>query len=142
MPKDITSKHCPKIERGETLYLSENLAPSEARNRTTGSDIGKAPRCNHCAIVPCQEFMLANSNLIFFSHTLYLLFTLRPERKGARGSGEDVKVLRQRDVIPGDPLHKPLAQQAGQGVLDSPVHGCRGGGHPPLLHHHEVFPGP
>ena len=68
--------------------------------------------------------------------------TLFSERKGARGSGEDVQLLRQRDVIPGDPLHKPLAQQAGQGVLDSPVHGRRGGGHPPLLQHHGVLLGP
>ena len=38
-----------KIERGETWYFSENPAPSGIQNRTAGSDIGRAPRSNHCA---------------------------------------------------------------------------------------------
>ena len=49
LPKDTTSKQCPNIERAETWYFSENPAPSGIRNRTAGSDIGKAPRSN---IVP------------------------------------------------------------------------------------------
>ena len=36
----------PKIERG---YFSENPAPSGVRNRTAGSDTGKAPRSNQYA---------------------------------------------------------------------------------------------
>ena len=47
LPKDTS---CPKIERGETWYFSEIPAPSGIRNRTAGSDIGKAPRSNHCAM--------------------------------------------------------------------------------------------
>ena len=39
-----------KIERGQTLYFFENPAPSGTRNRTAGSDIGRAPRSNHCAM--------------------------------------------------------------------------------------------
>ena len=50
LPKDTTSYKCPKIERGETWYFSENPAPSGIRNRTAGSDIGRAPRSNHCAM--------------------------------------------------------------------------------------------
>ena len=44
MPKDTTPRQCLNIERGETLYFSENPIPSGIRNRTAGSDIGKAPR--------------------------------------------------------------------------------------------------
>ena len=43
--KDTTSKQCPKIERGQIWYLSENPAQSRVRDRTAG----KAPRSNHCA---------------------------------------------------------------------------------------------
>ena len=50
LPKDTPSLQCPKIEREETWYFSENPAPSGIRNRTAGSDIGKAPRSNHCAM--------------------------------------------------------------------------------------------
>ena len=39
-----------KVERGEILYFSENPAPSGIRNRTAGSNIGRAPRSNHCAM--------------------------------------------------------------------------------------------
>ena len=37
------------MERGETWYFSENPAPSRIRNRTAGSDIGKAPRSSYYA---------------------------------------------------------------------------------------------
>ena len=50
LPKDTTLKQCPKIERGETLYFSENPAPSGIRNRTAGSDIDRA-WSNHCAML-------------------------------------------------------------------------------------------
>ena len=50
LPKDTTSKQCPNIERGETWYFSENPAPNGIRNRTAGSDNGKAPCSNHCAM--------------------------------------------------------------------------------------------
>ena len=50
LPKDTTSEKCPKIERRETWYFSENSAPSGIRNRMAGSDIGRAPRSNHCAM--------------------------------------------------------------------------------------------
>ena len=46
LSKDTTSSQCPKIERGETWYFSENPAPSGIRNRTPGSDIGEAQRSN------------------------------------------------------------------------------------------------
>ena len=52
LSNDTTSKQCSKIEREETWYFSDNTAPSGFRNRTTGSDIGKAPRSNHCAMSP------------------------------------------------------------------------------------------
>ena len=55
MPKDKTSKQCPNIERGETLYFSENPAPSETRNHTAGSDIDKAARSNHCVVSRSQN---------------------------------------------------------------------------------------
>ena len=41
LPRDITSKQGPNIERGETWYFSENPAPSGIRNRTAGSDNAK-----------------------------------------------------------------------------------------------------
>ena len=58
LPKDTTSKQCPNIERRETLYFSQNPAPSRIRNRTAGSDIDKAQRSNHCAmsIVPVSGY--------------------------------------------------------------------------------------
>ena len=37
-------------ERRNMIYFSENLAPSGIRNRTAGSDIGKAPRSNYYAM--------------------------------------------------------------------------------------------
>ena len=49
--KDTTSKQCPNIERGKTWYFSENPSPSGIRNRTAGSDNGKALRSNHCAML-------------------------------------------------------------------------------------------
>ena len=49
-----SSKQCPKVERRETLYFSKNPAPSGVRKRTTGSDIGKAPRSDHCAMSICN----------------------------------------------------------------------------------------
>ena len=45
-------KQCPKIERGETIYFSENPAPSGIRNRTAGSDMAKR---NALAIAPCPS---------------------------------------------------------------------------------------
>ena len=50
LAQNTTSWQCPQIERGETWYFSENPAPSGIRNRTAGSDIGRAPRSNHCAM--------------------------------------------------------------------------------------------
>ena len=53
-PRTQSSKQCSKVERRETLYFSKNPAPSGVRKRTTGSDIGKAPRSNHCAMSICN----------------------------------------------------------------------------------------
>ena len=50
LPKDTTSKQCPKIERGETWFFSENPATSRIRNRAAGSNIVKASSSNHCAM--------------------------------------------------------------------------------------------
>ena len=50
LPKDTTILQCLKIERGETWYFSENPAPSGIRNRPAGSEIGRAPRSNHCTM--------------------------------------------------------------------------------------------
>ena len=49
-PKGTTLKQCPKIERGETWFFSENPARSRIRNRAAGSNIVKASRSNHCAM--------------------------------------------------------------------------------------------
>ena len=50
LPKDTTSEQYPKIERGEIWYFSENPAPNGIQNRTSGIDIDRAPRSNHCAM--------------------------------------------------------------------------------------------
>ena len=67
LPKDTPSYPCPKIERGETWYFSENPAPSGIRNRTVGSDIGRAPRSNHCAISLSKVFFKVNLFKILYN---------------------------------------------------------------------------
>ena len=49
LPNDTILKQCPKMKWGETWYFSKNPKPSGVRNRTSGSDIGRAPRSSNCA---------------------------------------------------------------------------------------------
>ena len=56
-------KQCPKMESGETWYFTGNSAPSGVRNRTTGSDIGKAPHSNHCATSLSNRHKVSNLTL-------------------------------------------------------------------------------
>ena len=49
----------PRLRGGETWYFSKNPGPSWIRNRTAGSDIGRAQRSNHCAmsLSECDVFI-------------------------------------------------------------------------------------
>ena len=48
LPKDTTSNQCHKIEREKRISLKNPALVFQSR--TAGSDIGKPPRSNHCAI--------------------------------------------------------------------------------------------
>ena len=76
-----------KIERGETWYFSENSAPSGIRNHMTSSDIGRAPRSNHCAM-PLSPFLVCGldkllswfstqTSVINFRYYLFCLYNVR-----------------------------------------------------------------
>ena len=68
-----------KMERGETWYFSENPASSGIRNRTAGSDIGRAPRSNHCAM-SLSSTKCSDTSLVHIRNNVTFKLSLRPFR--------------------------------------------------------------
>ena len=71
-PRAQHLNNVPRLRGEKRDIFSENSAPSGIRNRTAGSDIGKAPRSNHCAM-PLSVWELHRVNV---SCLLYLYINL------------------------------------------------------------------
>ena len=81
LPKDTTSRQCPNIEKGETWNFLEKSCTKRDSNRTAGSDIGRAPRSNHCAM-SVSERVNSMASLSYTNPATSVIRNMKPSRYG------------------------------------------------------------